>query len=152
MLTTQLNRLASWAKWSSVRWWTKLLWVRIPLLSLKLQTECLLHDRSSLTSRQTRECGFTLKLDHDMIFTPVHCLGKNSQHNLIIWPAWLNGWMFVYKLDGWGFESYCCHLSSGMGLASSKDFLDNQANYRVFIHSEARTWHDNIIKLNTLYW
>ena len=29
--------------------------------------------------------------------------------------------------------------NSGMGLASSKDFLNNQANYRVFIHSEART-------------
>ena len=27
--------------------------------------------------------------------------------------------------------------------ASSKVFLDNQANYSVWIHSETRTWHDN---------
>ena len=30
--------------------------------------------------------------------------------------------------------------------ALSKDFLDNQANYRVSIHFETRTWHDNKIK------
>ena len=29
--------------------------------------------------------------------------------------------------------------------ASSKEFLDIQANYRVWIHSEARTWHYNNI-------
>ena len=27
--------------------------------------------------------------------------------------------------------------------ASSKEFLDIQANYKVQIHSETRTWHDN---------
>ena len=28
----------------------------------------------------------------------------------IIWPVLLNGWVFVYKLSGCGFESRCCHL------------------------------------------
>ena len=30
-----------------------------------------------------------------------------------------------------------------MAPASSKEFLDIKANYRVWIHSETRTWHDN---------
>ena len=28
----------------------------------------------------------------------MHCTGKNSQHSSIVWPAWLNGWVFVYEL------------------------------------------------------
>ena len=34
-----------------------------------------------------------------------------------------------------------------MALASSKDFIGIQVNYRVQIHSETRTWHDNNIQL-----
>ena len=33
-----------------------------------------------------------------------------------------------------------------MAPASSKEFFDIQANYRVWIHSETRTWHDINIK------
>ena len=46
----------SLAKWLSVRLRTKWLWVRIPLLSLRLQTWRLLRATSSLTFRQTIEC------------------------------------------------------------------------------------------------
>ena len=60
---------ASLAKWLSVRLRTKWLWVRIPLPSLKLQIQRLLRARSSLTFRQTLQCGFTLKLVRDMIIT-----------------------------------------------------------------------------------
>ena len=28
-------------------------------------------------------------------------------HRSIIWPVWLNGWEFIYKLKGSGFESCC---------------------------------------------
>ena len=35
ILTTQLNHLSSLAKWLNIRVWTKWLWIRIPLLSLK---------------------------------------------------------------------------------------------------------------------
>ena len=35
---------------------------------------------------------------------------KYSQHSSIIWPVWLNGWVFVYELSGCGFESRCSHL------------------------------------------
>ena len=49
---TQVNDLASLAKWLSVCLLTKWLWVRIPLLSLKLQIWHLFRARSSLTFRQ----------------------------------------------------------------------------------------------------
>ena len=33
------------------------------------------------------------------------CLAdKYSQHNSIIWPVRLNGWVFIYKLTGCEFE------------------------------------------------
>ena len=41
---------------------------------------------------------------------------KKSQHNSIIWPVWLNGWVFVYELSDCGFESHCCHLKFGKDL------------------------------------
>ena len=88
-----------------------------PLLSLKLQIWRLLRARSSLTFRQTIECGFTLKLVRDMIITysQMHRTDKYSQHSSIIWPVWLNGWVFVYELSGCGFESRCCHLNFRYG-------------------------------------
>ena len=117
VLKTQLNHLASLAKWLSVRLRTKWLWVRIPLLSLKLQIWRLLWARSFLTFRQTIERGFTLKVVRDMIITysQMHLTDQYSQHSSIIWPAWLNGWVFVYKLSGCGFESRCCHLNFRYG-------------------------------------
>ena len=47
-----LTKLASLAKWSSVRLRIKWLWVRIPLLSFKLQISCLSQARSSFKFRQ----------------------------------------------------------------------------------------------------
>ena len=35
---------------------------------------------------------------------------KNLQHSSINWPVWLNGWVFIFKLIGCGFESRCSHL------------------------------------------
>ena len=69
LLLFSSSSLANLAKWLCVHWRTKCLCVRIPLLSLKLQIWCLLWARSSLTFRQTIECGFTLKLARDMIIT-----------------------------------------------------------------------------------
>ena len=46
------HQLASLAKWLSVRLWTKWLWVRVQLQSLKLQISRLLPARSSWTFRQ----------------------------------------------------------------------------------------------------
>ena len=47
-----------------------------------------------------------MKLIRDMIttYSQVHHKDKYSQHSSIIWPVWLNGGVFVYKLSGCGFE------------------------------------------------
>ena len=50
--SNHLAKLASLAKWSSVRLRTKWFWIRVQLQSLHLQISCLLRARSSLTFRQ----------------------------------------------------------------------------------------------------
>ena len=82
---------ASLAKYLSVRLRTQWLWVRIPLLSPKLQIWLLLRARSSLTFRQTIECGFTLKLVPDMIIT-------YSNFYITIWHPLLNN-LLIYFLN-----------------------------------------------------
>ena len=69
VLTTQVNHFASLTKWLRFRLQTKWLWFWILLLSPKLQIWSLLRARSSLTFRQTIECGVTLKLVRDMLIT-----------------------------------------------------------------------------------
>ena len=66
-----------------------------------------------LDIKSTTECGFTLKHIHDMIVTyrQTHHTDKYSQHSSIIWPVWLNHWVFVYELSAYGFESGCSHLN-----------------------------------------
>ena len=117
-----------------IRLRTKSLWVRIPLLSLKLQIWHLLRARSSLTFRKTIECKFTLKLVRDMIMTyrQMHHTDTHSQHKSIIWSVWLNGWVFVYELSGWWVRIAMLSLKLQIWLVlRSKEFLDIQANYRV---------------------
>ena len=89
------------------------MWVQILLLLLKPQIWRLLLATSYLTLRQTIECRFTLKLVRDMIitFSQMDRTCKYSQHSSIIWPVWINGWVFVYELSGCGFESSCSHLN-----------------------------------------
>ena len=52
-------------------------------------------------------CNFTFKRVYDMIITYslMHRTDKYSHCSSIIWPVWLNGW--VYELSGCGFESRC---------------------------------------------
>ena len=55
-----------------------------------------------------------LKRVRDMIKHTVKCTVQrtdHSQQSSIIWPVWLNGWLFVYELSGCGFESSCSHLN-----------------------------------------
>ena len=96
----------------SVRLWTKWLWVRVQLQSLKFQNFAPASSKEFLDIQATIECGFTLKCVHDTIrtYNQMHRTDKYSQHSSIIWPVWLNGWVFVYELNGCGFESSCSHL------------------------------------------
>ena len=67
-----------------------------------------------LDIQATRECGFTLKHVRDMTgtYSEMHRTDKYSEHRPIIWPVWPNGWVFVYELNGSGFESSYSHLDT----------------------------------------
>ena len=43
-----------------------------------------------------------------IIVTSPASILMNSRSTL---PVWLNGWVFVYELIGYGFEFRCCQLS-----------------------------------------
>ena len=103
-----------------------------------------------LTVKATMECGFTLTSVRDMIVTysQMHYTDKFSQHSLIIWPPWLNGWMFVYELSGCGFESSCSHLNFRFHACFEQGVPWHSGNYGLRIHCESRAWHDNNIQYN----
>ena len=71
-------------------------------------------------------------------WTKTQSFGQTDQMVESVWP---NGWVFVYELSGSEFESSCSHLNSDYAPVSSKEF-----HYRVWIHSETRTWHDKNIQ------
>ena len=53
----------------------------------------------------------TLKCIQDMIkiYSQMHHIDKHSHDSSIIWPIWLNGWVFVCKLSSCRLESSCNH-------------------------------------------
>ena len=59
--------------------------------------------------------------------------------NHFFWP---NGWVFVYELSGSRFESSCSHLNFRLRACFEQGVPWHSGNYRVWIHSETRTWHD----------
>ena len=91
----------------------------------------------------TRERG-TLERVHDIIrtYSQMYHTDKHSQHSSIIWSVLLNGWVFVYELSGYGFESSCSHLNFRFCACFKQGVPWHSGNYRVWIHSETRTWHD----------
>ena len=80
------------------------------------------------------------------IDSQMHRTDKSSQHSSIIWPVWLNGWVFVCKLSVYGFHSHCSHLKFRYLTGFKQGVPLHLGNYRVWIHSETRTWHDNNIQ------
>ena len=94
--------------------------VKLSIRYRKGKTKCILQWDSN---SQPECCKWTLehlaKMTKWLISTD-----KYSQHSSIIWSVWLNCWMFVYELSGCGFQSRCCHLTSDMASALSKEFLD----------------------------
>ena len=101
-----------------------------------------------LDIQATTECGFSLKHVRDMIktYSQMHRTDKYSQHSSIIWPAWLNGWVFVYELSGCGFESSCSHFTLRFRACFEQGVPWHSGNYRMWIQSETRTWHDKNIQ------
>ena len=57
--------------------------------------------QGTLCSKQARYPKFKWKQQH---------LNPQPHHSSIIWPVWINGWVFVYELNGCEFKPRCCHL------------------------------------------
>ena len=67
----------------------------------------------------------------------------------------LIGWVIVYELSGCRFESSSSHLHFRFRACFEQWVPWHSGHYRVWIHSETRTWHDKIIQLNiktSKYW
>ena len=58
--------------------------------------------------------------------------------------------MFVYELIGCGFESSCSHLNFRFRSCFEQGVPWHSGNYRVWIHSETRAWHDKTIQLKSV--
>ena len=54
--------------------------------------------------------------------------------------------MFVYELSGCWFESSCSHLNFKFCACFEQGVPWHSGNYRMWIHSETRTWHDKNIQ------
>ena len=66
-------------------------------------------------------------------------------HNHLVHKQTLNGWVFIYELSGCGFKSSCSHLNFRFRACFEQGVPWHSGNYRVWIHSETRTWHDKNI-------
>ena len=60
----------------------------------------------------------------------MHRTDKQSQHSLIIWSVWLNGWVFIYELSGCWFEPSCSHLR--FIFTVFYNYIDNNKNKGLF--------------------
>ena len=79
---------------------------------------------------------------HDKTDTKMHRTDKYPQHSSIIWPVWLNSWVFVFELTGSGFASSCSHLKFIFRAWFEQGVSWHSDNYRVWIPYEARPWHE----------
>ena len=100
-----------------------------------------------------RECGFTLKCVCDMTraYNQIHHTDTYSEHSSIIWPVWPNGWVFLYKQSGPGFESCCSLLNFKFHACFKKGVPWYSGNYVVSFHSKMSSWHDKNIQSNALH-
>ena len=81
----------------------------------------------------------------------VHCTDQYSEGDSIIWPVWLNGWVFDYQLSASGCESSFSHLNIRLRACFEQAVHWHSGNYRVWIHLETRRWHGKNIQSNPPY-
>ena len=85
----------------------------------------------------------TVLIDSNMIRIHNHLVLKQTLNHSAK-PVWLHGWVFVYKQCE--FKSHCCHLNFRYGTCFEQGVHWHSGNYKVWIHSETQTWHDNNIQ------
>ena len=77
-----------------------------------------------------------------------HLVHNRTLDHLAKLAFWLNSWVFVYEPSGCGFEFSCRHVNFWFRACFEQRVLWHSGNYRVWIHSETRTWHDKNIQFN----
>ena len=73
-----------------------------------------------------------------------------AKYEALVTPVQPNVWVFLYELNGSGFESSCSHLTFRFRACFEQGFPWHSGNYRVWIHSETHTWHDKNTQLTIL--
>ena len=68
-----------------------------------------------------------------------------------MWEVWLNDWVFIYELSDCGLESSCSYLNFRFCGCFEEGVPSHSANYRVWFHSETRTWREKNMQSNALY-
>ena len=75
------------------------------------------------------------------------CSGTRTHNHFVHnWTSWLNCWVFVYQLSDRGFESRCSYLNFRFRACFEQGVPWHSGNYKVWIHSETRRWHDKNIQ------
>ena len=92
-----------------------------------------------------------MRTSHDKNIQSRHRTDKYPELSTIIWLDCLNSCVFNYKLSCCGFQSSSTHLPSRFCTSSKQEFSWHSGNYRVWIHSETRTWHDTNIQSKAPY-
>ena len=111
-------------------------------------------DVKELLARSRREiwslsdCNLTRTHNHLVHKWTLNHLAKLAKWLSCVVNTYLNGWVFVYELSGCGFESSCSHLNFRFRGCFEQGVPWHSGKYRVWIHSERRTWHDKNIQSN----
>ena len=78
------------------------------------------------------------------------CTVQISTHNTAqsFGQVWLNGWVFVYELNGCGFESRCSYLNFRFRACFEQGVPWHSGNYRVWIPlwNAYVTWWEHTVK------
>ena len=72
--------------------------------------------------------------------TPEATVILSIKYEIKLMSIWLQ--REVYKLSGCGFESRCSDLNFRFRACFEQGVPGHSGNYRMWIHSEMRTWHD----------
>ena len=106
-----------------------------------------------LDIQATIECVFTLKSVRDMkrTFSQKQIIDKYSLYGSVIWSVWLNGWVFLYELSGYGFEYRYSHLKFRYHACFEQRVRWHSGNYRMQIHSLTCRRHDKNIQSTDLF-
>ena len=132
----RFHNTAQWfgslAKWLSVRLWSSGCGFKSTCSHLNFRFHTCFKQRVRWHSGNYSVDSLWNASEMTRTYSQMHHTDKCSQHSPIIWPVWLNGWVFLSKLSGFAFMSSCSHLN----LRFAQGVPWHSGNYKVWIHSK----------------